>query len=64
MQFMIGLYIISEKSGITYSISHNFGDINTDSYDSLPLEKTITFHDVIILINPVKIKISFSINYK
>ena len=46
-------YVISEKSSITYIISHNFAKIKRDSYDSLPLEKTMTFHDVIILIKSV-----------
>ena len=46
-------YIISEKGGITYIISHNFAKIKGDPYDSLPLEKTMTFHDVIILIKSV-----------
>ena len=32
-------YLISEKSGITDSISHNFAIIRIDSYDSLPIEK-------------------------
>ena len=32
-------YLISEKSGITDSINHNFGRIRIDSYDSLPIEK-------------------------
>ena len=42
-------YLISEKSGITDSINHNFGEIKIDSYDSLPIEKQLTFHNVIIL---------------
>ena len=46
-------YIISEKSGITYIVSHNFAKTKLDSFDSLPLEKTITFHDVTILIKSV-----------
>ena len=45
-------YIISEKSGITYSIIHNFTNIKVDSSDSSPLEKTMTLH-VIILIRSV-----------
>ena len=38
MQFMIGLdiYLISEKSAITYSISHNSARIKIDSYNYLP----------------------------
>ena len=29
-------------------ISHSFGKIKNDSYDSLPLEKTLTFHNFIL----------------
>ena len=43
-------YLISEKSGIADSINHNFGRIRIDSYDSLPIEKRLTFYNVIILI--------------
>ena len=32
-------YVITEKSGITDSISHNFGKIRIESYHSLPIEK-------------------------
>ena len=32
-------YLISVKSSITYTISHNYPKIKVDSYDSLPLEK-------------------------
>ena len=45
--------IKSGKSGITDSINHNFGRIRIDSYDSLPIEKLLTFHNVIILIKSV-----------
>ena len=41
-------HLISVKS--TYITSHNDAKIKVDSYDSLPLEKTMTFHDFIILI--------------
>ena len=34
---------------MTYVISHNYVKIKVDSCDSLPLEKTITLHNVIIL---------------
>ena len=51
MQFTIGLDI-REKSGITDSINHNFARIRIDSYNSSPIEKTLTFH-VIILIKSV-----------
>ena len=46
-------YLISKKSGITDSINHNFGKIRIDSYSSLPIEKILTFHNVIILIKSV-----------
>ena len=46
-------YLISVKSGIRYIISHNHAKIKVDSFDSLPLEKTMTFHDGIIIINSV-----------
>ena len=44
---------MSVKSGITYIISHNYAKFKVDSCDSLPLEKTITFHNVIILVKSV-----------
>ena len=46
-------YLISKKSGIADSINHNFGKIRIDSYNSLPTEKKLTFHNVIILIKSV-----------
>ena len=45
-------YLISEKSGITKSINHNFGKIKIYSYNSLPIKKILTFH-IIILIKSV-----------
>ena len=35
---------------ITYVLYHNYAKIKIDSYNSLPLEKMLTFHKVIILI--------------
>ena len=46
-------YLISGKIGITDSIYLNFGKIRIDSYNSLPIEKILTFHIVIILIKSV-----------
>ena len=49
-------YHISEKSekiNIKYSVSHNFARIRIDSYNSLPIEKTLKFHNIIILIKSV-----------
>ena len=40
-------YLISQKSGITYIFSHYFAKIKVDSYDSLPIEKRLTLHNVI-----------------
>ena len=44
---------MSVKSGITYIIFHNYAKAKVDSYFSLPLEETIPFHNVIILIKSV-----------
>ena len=46
-------YLINEKSGITDSINQIFGRIRIESYNSLPIEKILTFHNVIILIKSV-----------
>ena len=46
-------YLVSENSGITDSINHNFARIRIDSYNSLPIEKTLTFYNIIILIKSV-----------
>ena len=46
-------YLISIKNGITYTFSHNFAKIKVDSYDSLPIEKILTLHNVIVLIKSV-----------
>ena len=41
------------KSDITYIFSHYFAKIKADSSDSLPIEKILTFHNVIILIKSI-----------
>ena len=46
-------YLLSKKSGITESINYNSARTRTDSYNSLPIEKILTFHNVIILIKSV-----------
>ena len=46
-------YLMSETSGIKDSINHNFARIAIDLYDSLPTEKILTFHNVIIPIKSV-----------
>ena len=46
-------------------ISHNYATIKVDLYNSLPLEKTITVRNVIILVKSVwnKVKIIATIIY-
>ena len=51
--YSTGLDLINVKNGIIYIISHNYAKIKVDSYDSLRLEKTMTFCNVIILIKPL-----------
>ena len=36
--------------GITNTINYNFGNIKTDSYNSLLIKKILTFHNIIILV--------------
>ena len=45
--------LIRKKGGIRDSINHNFRKIKIDSYNSFPIEKIMTFHNVIILIRSV-----------
>ena len=42
-----------KKSGITYSINHNFGRTRIDSYDYLPYEKILICHNAVINIKSV-----------
>ena len=46
-------YLISQKSCITYIFSRYFAKIKVDSYDSLPIEKRLTLHKIIIHIKSV-----------
>ena len=46
-------YLLGVKSGITDVISHNYAKIKVDSYQSSTLEKTLTVHNVTMLINSV-----------
>ena len=46
-------YLVSEKSSIADSINHNFSRIRIDSYNSLLIDKILTFHNAIILIKSV-----------
>ena len=43
-------YFISRKSNTTYAFSNSHEGIIIDSYDLLPPEKSLTLHNVIILI--------------
>ena len=53
IKFVKKLNLISEKSSIRDSINHNSARIRIDSYDSLPIEKVLTFHNMIKLIRSV-----------
>ena len=46
-------HLIGLKNDSTYVIYHNYAKIKVDSHNSLALEKTSTFHNMIILIKPV-----------
>ena len=46
-------YLISLNSSITYVFPHYDAKIKVGSYDSLPREKILTLHNVIILIKSV-----------
>ena len=46
-------YLMSEKNGITDSVNHNFARNRICSYDSLSIEKILTFHNIIMLIKSV-----------
>ena len=46
-------YLIGGKNNITYVASHNFAKSKGDSYDYVPLEKTLTLDNVAILIMSV-----------
>ena len=45
--------LIRVRSSITYVVCHNYVKIKLDLYNSLLLGKTMTFHNVIILIKSV-----------
>ena len=46
-------HLIGDKSFIPDSINHNFVKIRTDSFNSLPIEKKMAFHNLIIFIKSV-----------
>ena len=45
--------LISIKNRITSTIYHYFAKLKVDSYDSLPIQKTLTLRNLIIHIKPV-----------
>ena len=57
-------HLISVKSGISWLISHNYATIKVNSYDFLPLEKTMTFRNVILLVKSVWNKENYLKNKK
>ena len=46
-------YLVSEKTGLTDNINDNYARIRIDSFNSLPRDKTLTFHNVKMLIKSV-----------
>ena len=46
-------YLLSQKNGITYVVSHSYARIKVDSYNSLRLEETLAFYNIIILIKTI-----------
>ena len=52
------------KISITYTFSHYFAKIKVDFYDSLPIEKILTLHNVIIHIKSVLNKDKNNYYYK
>ena len=46
-------YLTSEKRRTTENINHNFRKIRIILYNTLPIEKILTFHNLIILIKSV-----------
>ena len=58
------IYLISLKSGIIYIFPHYYAKIKADSYDSLPIEKLLTLHNVIMLIKSVLNKDKIHYYYK
>ena len=46
-------HLISPNDSVTYIFSHNFTKIKVGSYDSLSIEKSLAFRNVITLIKSV-----------
>ena len=56
VSFTTGLKSYRSKTRITYVMFHNYAKVKVYSINSLPLEKELAFHNVIILIKLVFIK--------
>ena len=56
-------YLISEKTSVRNNINRSFASIIVDLYNPVPIEKILTFHNVIIRIKSVVIeeKINYGI---
>ena len=50
---MILFTIELDINSITYALSLYYAKVKVDSYNSLPIEKTLALHNVIILIKSV-----------
>ena len=46
-------YLTCKKRGITDSINHSFARIRFNSNNSLPIEKILTFHNVVIFVRSI-----------
>ena len=46
-------YLISKKIRITYVFHDYYAKIKVDSYDSLVIEKMLTFYNIIVLIKSI-----------
>ena len=53
-------YLVGVKSGITYVIFHKYAKIKINSFDFLPLEKTLILHNITILSRSVLIKVNIT----
>ena len=60
----IRIYDETRYLTLQYIFSHYFAKIKVDSYDSLPIEKRLTLHNVLILIKSVLSKDKNHYNYK
>ena len=52
---------MSQKSGVTYVICYIYARFEVDSDDSLPLEKTLILHNMIILLKSVFYKEHYNV---